>query len=144
MILLWFILGIALILAIARYNESNKLFWTLLFAFVMGFAGAKMYLDVHHGDEQQSNVNLTQVSSTQVSTTTLSALQHYVTSSMLQNGKVVTAHKPVGQGTSPATSETGVILSEVFGRTRDQPQLSLIKPPELCLPKDFSTLHDTG
>lgn len=144
MILLWFILGIALIFGIARYNESNKLFWTLLFAYVMGFAGTKMVLDIHHGNEKQSNVSLAQVNSTQVSTATLSTLSYFITSVMPKTNVVVTALKPVSQGFAPATSKTSVILSEVFGRTRDQPLSNLIKPPELCLQKDFSTLHDTG
>lgn len=140
---LWFILGIALIFGIARYNESNKLFWTLLFSYVMGFTGAKIVLDTFQGNEQ-SNVSLTQVYSTQVSVPTLSTLMYYTTSAELQKGNVVTAQQPVSQSVTPVLSETNVILSEVFRRTRDQPQLTLIKPPELCLQKDFSILHDTG
>lgn len=143
MILLWFILGIVLIFGIARYNESNKLFWTLLFAFVMGFAGTKMVLDVCHGNEHQSNICFTQGNSTQVSAVTLSALSYYITSVTTNMDKVVTAQRPVSQSTT-VLNESNVILSEVFGRTRDQPQLVLMKPPELCLQKNFSTLHDTG
>lgn len=137
MILLWFILGIALIFGIARYNESNKLFWTLLFAFVMGFAGTKMALDVHHGNEYQSNISLKQVNSTQAQMTTLSTLSYYVTSCLSDANTVVTALKPVSQGIAPAKNETGVILSEVFGRTRDQPRLSLLKPPRTVLETRF-------
>ena len=143
MILLWFILGIALIFGIARYNESNKLFWTLLFSFVMGFTGTKMMFDIHRSNEQ-SNVNLTQVYSTQVPVAKLSTNTCYITSIAPQEGNVVTAHQPVSQSVMPALSEKNVISSEVFGRTRDQPQLNLIKPPELCLLKDFLILHDTG
>lgn len=143
MILLWFLLGIALIFGIARYNESNKLFWTLLFAYVMGFAGTKMVLQTVNGNEQ-GNGNLTQVCSTQAPTTSLSMLSYYVTSDLSKATKVVTAQVPVGQGFTPAICESNIALSEVFGRTRDQPLLTLIKPPELCLQKVISTLHDTG
>jgi hypothetical protein len=143
MILLWFILGTVLIFGIARYNESNKLFWTLLFAFVMGFAGAKMMLDINGGNEQ-SNVNLTQVCSTQATVATLNTLPCYITNVVPQNGKVVTVQHLVSQGITPALSEKNVILSGISERTRDQPLLKLIKPPELCLQKDFSILHDTG
>lgn len=38
MILFWFLIGIALILCISRYNESDKLFWTLFISFIGTFA----------------------------------------------------------------------------------------------------------
>ena len=143
MILLWLLLGIALILGIARYNESNKLFWMLLFAYVMGFAGTKMVLQTSNGNEQGNGNLTTQVYSTQAPTVSLSTLVYYITSNT-EATNVVTAQTPVSQGYTPALSETKITLSEVFGRTRDQPTLTLIKPPELCLTKDFTTLHDTG
>lgn len=141
MILLWFVLGIILIFGIARYNESNKLFWTLLLSYVMGFAGAKMVLDAHCSNEK-GNDNLTQVYSTQMSATSLSILTYYITSDTSKNSNVVTAQPSVSQGYTPVPCEKDITLSEVFGRTRDQPQLTLIKPPELWLQKDISTLHD--
>ena len=142
MTVLWFILGIVLILGIARYNESNKLFWILLFSFIMGFAGTKMIID-HHGDEQGDG-NLTQVCSTYVPTTSMGACMYYIANNMPKVENVVTALQHAGQSSIPALSEIDATLSEVFGRTRDQPLLVLIQPPELCLRKDFSTLHDTG
>ena len=143
MILLWFMLGILLIFVMARYNESNKLFWQLLFSFVIGFAGAKMVLDTIHSDEK-SNDHLTQVCPTQVPTTSLSTLSYYITSDTFEADNVVTAQKPVSQGITPVLSEMKATPSEIFGRTRDQPKITLIKPPELCLVKDFSTHHDAG
>lgn len=142
MTVLWFILGIILILGIARYNESNKLFWTLLFSFVMGFAGTKMIVDNYHSDEQ-SNGNLTQVYSTHVPAVTLSAITHYITNVTSKAENVVTAHQHVSQSLTPALSETNITLEEVSGRTRDQPLQTITKPPE-CFQKDFSTLHDGG
>ena len=142
MILLWFFIGILIILGIARYNESSKLFWTLLISYVMGFAGTKMVYDITSSDEQ-SNVNLTQVYSTQAKSTTLNTAMYSITNVTSNDEVMVTAFKPVSQNTLFASNENYVILSEIFGRTRDQPQI-LIKPPELCLQKDFLTLHDTG
>lgn len=142
MILLWFFLGIALIFGIARYNASNKLFWTLLFAFVMGFAGTKMVLNTISGNEKESNVDQTQVISTQMPTEALSTTQYYITDVVCEANGAVTGQYFVSQS-MPVSSKKDVILSEISGRTRDQPQLSLIKPPE-CLLKDFSTVHDTG
>ncbi len=123
MVLLWFILGILLIFAIARYNESNMLFWTLLFSLIIGFAGAKMMLDINHGNEQKSNISNVQANPTQVPTTPLSAILYCATEELVESNNVVTAQKPVGQGIMPAANETDVILSEIFGRTRDQPQI---------------------
>ena len=142
MILLWFILGIALIFGIARYNESNKLFWTLLFCFVMGFAGTKMVLDTKHTNEQ-SKVGITQLYSTQVQPIVQNILPFVPCATMSANKKV-TVSEPVGQSLTIDPCSTDYTLSEVSGRTRDQPQSSLIKPPELCLHKDFLILHDSG
>lgn len=128
MILLWFILGIALIFGISRYNESNKLFWTLLFAFVMGFAGTKMVLDSHPGDEQSNN-SFTQVCPTQESIIVDAStvpFQAYVDMTPMK----VTASNPVSQDFAPVNNEVRVTLSKVFGRTRDQPLSTLTEPPE--------------
>lgn len=42
MILLWFVIGIIVILCISRYNEDDKLFWKLLVSFVGTFAAATL------------------------------------------------------------------------------------------------------
>ena len=114
---LWFLLGVALIFIIARYNESNKLFWILFLSFIMGFAGAKMLLDSTSSDEQ-SNGNLTQVCPTQVPFDGI-ATTLFVISANLAASKV-TDSNPVSQET-PEQCETDITLSKVFGKTRDQP-----------------------
>lgn len=114
---LWFLLGVALIFIIARYNESNKLFWILFLSFIMGFAGAKMLLDSTSSDEQ-SNGNLTQVCPTQVPFDGI-ATTLFITSANLAASKV-TDSNPVSQET-PEQCETDITLSKVFGKTRDQP-----------------------
>lgn len=129
MILLWFFVGILIIFAIARYNESNKLFWVFLLSYVMGFAGTKMVYDTFSGDKQ-SNDDLVQVSSTQVMSTALSTATYFITDNKVDDNTMVTAFKPVSQGISPTIHKVDVTLSEVFGRTRDQPQSAQIKPPE--------------
>lgn len=127
MILLWFILGICLILGIARYNESNKLFWTLLFAFVMGFAGTKMVLQIVESDEQDE-ICINQTNSTQVLKNSLTDFQYFITNDFATNN-VVTAQNLVGQGLY-VNNDTDIILSEVYGGIRDQPINNLLKPPE--------------
>ena len=64
MVLFWFLLGIALILCIARYNESNKLFWSLLIAYVGAFTITSIILALN--DREPQKVNLTQVCPTQL------------------------------------------------------------------------------
>lgn len=141
MILLWFLVGIALIFAIARYNESNKLFWTLLFSFVLGFTGTTMVLRTT-GNNEQGNVNLTQVYSTQMPTKALSTLLYYTASDDSYADSVVTAHQSVSQSYTPVDSEDNITLGKVSERTRDQPRLKQLKPPELCFQKVISTHHD--
>lgn len=129
MILLWFILGIALIFGIARYNESNKLFWTLMIAYAMGFMGTKMVLETV-SSEKQSNVNSTQIYSMQAPAASFGTLTCLVTDEMPKTSTVVTAQKPAGQSVVSAFNNVDITLSEVFGGIRDQPPQTLLKPPE--------------
>lgn len=69
MILLWFLLGFVLIVAIARYNENDKLFWTLIFAYMFGIVGGKLYADFDKSDE--SKIDLAQVQPMQSAKDTL-------------------------------------------------------------------------
>ena len=120
MILLWFALGIALAFGIARYNQSNKLFWTLLLSFTLGFATTKMLLDVS-SSKKVDNDNLTQVCSTQVSSSVLSQVAFYAKTDLNNGDKLVTAQVPVGQSVIPAHYKEVVSASMILGRSRDQP-----------------------
>lgn len=62
MFILWFILGMILILCIARYNQSNKLFWTLFASFVGAFALTSVVLAANKPNKK----NVNQVYSTQL------------------------------------------------------------------------------
>lgn len=119
MTVLWFILGIILIFAIARYNESNKLFWVLTLAYTLGFAITKMVYDNHNGEEQ-SNMNHAQVCSTQMPTNSVALYTLFTTECMLEPVEV-TAPNTVSKIHTPARRETNVTLSKVFGKVRDQP-----------------------
>ena len=139
MILLWFIIGIGIIFGIARYNESNKLFWQLLIAFILGFSVTKM---IQQASETQSNETLVQVYPTQVSNAyTWAMISH---SLMAKETLLVTAHPSVSQEYTPVLHESNITLKKICGKVRDQPQETLTNPPELCLPKDISILHDYG
>lgn len=139
MVLLWFVLGIALIFGIARYNESNKLFWQLFLAFILGFSCTKMIQQT--GNVKQSNTALVQVCPTQMSDAyTWAIIAHNV---LAKDSSVVTAQTPVSQE-SPVLHESSIILNKTCGKVRDQPQEIITNPSELWLLKDISTLHDYG
>lgn len=142
MILLWFVLGILLAFAIARYNESNKLFWQLMLAFVLGYAATVMCTRTFD-EEGRSSVNLTQVYPTQVPVIMPNSKIYFLNGMCDVATTKVTASEPVSQDITPVLYKIGIVPSEVFGRTRDQPIVTLTQPPE-CLTKVFSTHHDTG
>lgn len=71
MALFWFICGILLICAISRYNESNKLFWTLMVSFVGAFTAASVIIAMCN-DEHKENV-VANVSPTQLYVNTTNA-----------------------------------------------------------------------
>lgn len=126
MILLWFLAGILFALGIARYNESNKLFWQLSIAFLLGYAVTVM-VNRANGSEK-SNANLTQVYPTQGQI----EVQSVPTLFELYNGstfKSVTGLNPVSQELTPEKCEDSVNSSEISRRTRDQP-VKLLKPPQ--------------
>ena len=127
MILLWFVLGIVLIFGIARYNESNKLFWQLLLAFILGFSVTKMVLQINN--ETKSNETLVQVYPTQLSTTQTWAILAYNT--CVKELNVVTAQTSVSQDT-PVLHESKITPVKICGRVRDQPQKVITNPQELC------------
>lgn len=58
--ILLLMLGFVLAGLIARYNESNKLFWILFTSYVVGIAGGSMYSKyVHHDDNDESTTIVT-------------------------------------------------------------------------------------
>ena len=71
MFVLWFIIGIVLICCISRYNESNKLFWTLFASYVGAFALTTVVLSAHN---KPSKENVDQVYSTQLCEDTSNAM----------------------------------------------------------------------
>ena len=117
MVFFWFILGTIAITLIARYNESDKLFWKLFLAFVLGFASCKMY---YHLTQEQNKPNLTQVCPTQASTELPGIAQFFLAG----NSPEITFSNscaPVSKVYAPAQSEISLILSKVAIGARDQP-----------------------
>ena len=68
--LLMFVIGLIIIIGIARFNESSKLFWTLLISFLSGIAVSGAYSIVTNQKDNDNKVTLTK--STPVCKTSLS------------------------------------------------------------------------
>ena len=117
MVLFWFIIGLIAITLIARYNESDKLFWKLFLAFVLGFASAKMY---YHLTNERNENTLTQVSPTQASME-LSGIAQFFLAGSTPEITVSESYVPVSQAYAPAGSESSLILSKIAVGARDQP-----------------------
>ena len=64
MILLWSFCGVAAAYCIGRYNQSNKLFWTLFTSFVLGISVAAVYNKYVQSDKVEAH-QITQVCPTQ-------------------------------------------------------------------------------
>lgn len=126
MTLFMFCLGILLILLIARYNESNKLFWTLFTAYILGFAGTKLVYDSFHNKEQ-SQQSLSQAYPTQG----LLAMDNAFVciDNTIGYTTAKTTSKPVGQVNMPDYIENCSTLSYVPGVTQGLYLHILPNPP---------------
>ena len=99
MTLFLFIVGLLLITLIARYNESNKLFWALLTSYVLSFAGCKLIIDNFSHDE--SNNTFMQVQPTQGLAASPGSLVYLLADEDLSAPTKVTS-EPVSQAIVPA------------------------------------------
>ncbi len=130
-----FILGILIILGIARYNESNKLFWILFTAYTLSFAGAKVIIDTFD-EKEQSEQSLNQALPTQGLDMTSSTCMCFVTGESLST-IVKNASKPVGQA-MPGYIERAYTLSDVPVVTQGLYLHSLPNPPNSTILYDTS------
>lgn len=55
---MFLILTTVIAIAFARYNESNKLFWTLFISMMMGIAGWTFYQKINSDEIKQSSVQV--------------------------------------------------------------------------------------
>lgn len=131
--LLWFFLGILIILCIGRYNESNKLFWVLLVSFVGSFAVATVVVKSSH-NSKETKQRVTQVCPTQAPNNASGIIP--LADAML--GSTISDElKPVSKDSN---------IPELSLQSFNSPLInsgivySPLKPPQLCL--HFSTRHD--
>lgn len=109
MALIWFLLGILSILGISRYNESNKLFWSLFIAFVGAFTVASIVIAI--SDREPEKVNLTQMYPTQSYVSTFNA------QTLLADVSHDTTYEPIGSDTASkdyTSEQSKIYTSEVY------------------------------
>jgi len=121
-----FALGIVLITLIARYNESNKLFWTLLTCFTLGFVGTKLIYDAF--SKEESKVIVDKVQPTQALAVTPGSLVYLLADDSLSTSVKVTS-EPVGQALVPV--DYNATLSSASGVTRGIYLHVLPNPPNV-------------
>lgn len=124
MTLLWILLGITVIILVARYNEDDALFWKLSASLVGAFIAAYITLNILNSEEKQSDQDLTQVYPTQVLSHTACAMPSLGMFDVL-------SLTPVGSGSNqklvsqeintPAIGTVTLFNSEVRAEARDQP-----------------------
>lgn len=134
MTLALFLLGIIIIAAISRYNESNKLFWSLLVAYLLSFSVGKLY--INYSDKKKSDVQLTQAYPTQ-GLTVVSGNMIFPLADMTSVAAVKETSKPVSQVITPDYCESIVTLS-VCGVTHEQYIHILPNPPNSVMVFDSS------
>lgn len=115
-----FSLIVLIIAAVARYNESNKLFWTLLTPFVVAFAVTKM-IQKDSSPKQDETVTL-QVSPTQSAVLTSDAFMYLLAGDSVSGTKKATSPS-VGKDTIPVENDT-IIPSKATSKIRDQSKSS--------------------
>lgn len=112
-----FCLVLLAIAAIARYNESNKLFWTLLVPFLVGFAVLTMFHKKSSVKQEEKVVM--QQNPTQVAALAPDAFMYLLIGDSSKAPKKETS-KPASQD-SVAISNAPDSSSEIAIKTRDQP-----------------------
>lgn len=115
-----FCLVLLAIAAIARYNESNKLFWTLLVPFLVGFAVLSM-TKKSYGKQEEKVVM--QQNPTQVAALAPDAFMYLLAGDSSKAPKKETS-KPASQD-SVALNSNHASSSEIAIKTRDQPTDSI-------------------
>lgn len=119
MTLFWCLTAIAVALGIARYNQSNKLFWILTISFLIGIAGASVYHKMVVNNDDQDKVELTQVCPTQSLQNIIVPVDFYPVP--ISTTTVRLEPVSASQVNTPEHSEHNFILSEWVIPTRTPP-----------------------
>ena len=117
--ILWFLVGVMIILGVARYNESEKLFWQLLISFVGTYGAATLAINALSSNEKKQSKEVVIASKPMQ----VPSSKSYTICSLADLSGLVTVEEkssvPVGKDT--ASKLTNPSLSEVGRGARDQP-----------------------
>lgn len=119
-----FVLGLVLITLLARYNESNKLFWVLFTGLMLGITAHVIVNDMSTGKE--SNATVMSVEPTQALAVAPTSLVYLLVDEPLLTTVKATS-KPVSKAI-PMFNESSVTLSDVSGVTKG-PYLHILPNP---------------
>lgn len=131
-----FLLGLIIIFGIARYNESNKLFWALLISYILSFTVTKVITDTF-GDEERSEKTLNQAPPTQGLDMTSDAFMCLLAGESLST-LVKETSNPVSQASVPEYIECIFTSGDVFGVTQGLYLHILPNPPNNTIMFDTS------
>ena len=120
MTLLALLSGIAVITLIARYNESDNLFWKLLISLVGSYAAATVAVNVlNHSDEKKDKVVMIEKAPMQA----LESMPTLYASVVTDNSLATLGEKsPKPVGKDMLFNQKNLILSGVHRKARGQPQ----------------------
>ena len=124
MTLIAFLAMTAAIVAIARYNESDSLFWKLFISLVGAYAAATVVHNVIDSKEQDKVVMVTGLP-TQVQQS-VSCIPYTLEEISLAATKREKSPKPVSKDSTIKTNDS--ILSKVLVSARGQPQVESVFP----------------
>ena len=125
-----FLLGLIVlfVFAVARYNGSNKLFWTLLTPFVIALAVGKMIYKESPCPKQSDEVVLQSSSPTQSISLAPSTVMYLLAGDSAEMPKKTTSTF-VGKDSISAIKKDSLTSSDVVSKTRDQPVHMFPNPP---------------
>lgn len=120
MTLLALLSGIAVIIAVSRYNESDNLFWKLLVSFVGAYAAATVAVNVlNNSDNKKDEVVMIEKAPMQA----LESMPTLYMSVVTDNSLATLGEKsPKPAGKDMLINQSNLILSEVHRKARGQPQ----------------------
>ena len=120
MTLLALLSGIAVIIAVSRYNESDNLFWKLLISFVGAYAAATVAVTVlNNSDNKKDEVVMIEKAPMQA----LESMPTLYASVVTDNSLATLGEKsPKPAGKDMLINQSNLILSEVHRKARGQPQ----------------------
>ena len=136
MTVLMFIFATVIALGIARYNNSNKLFWTLSVSFMACFAGTKAIYD-SFSEKEQSEKSLNQAYPTQGLDLASDTCMCFLADEPMKTNVKETS-KPVGQANTPEYVERTYTLSDVQMVTPGLYLHNLANPPNNVIIYDTS------